>query len=144
MLADSMTVHNNPDAATLFAKMAGYSELHAAQVRGLAAGLPLPPIAPWAFKWSCPESPEASCMDDAHYLMNRREALELALHNEVRSRDFYAGVAGASPDADVRRMARDMFEEESRHVELLRDWIAAGSPDEGALVDDLDPPKAAE
>jgi len=76
--------------------------------------------------------------------MNRRQTLELALHNEVRGRDFYARVAGTSPDPEVRRMAQDMFEEESRHVELLRDWIAAGSREDEAPQDDLDPPNAAE
>ena len=77
-LADNMQVHNNPEVADLFRRLAGYGDAHAAEVQELAAGLELPYISPWNFKWSCPEAPEAPCMQDAHYLMNKCQALELA------------------------------------------------------------------
>ncbi|MEA3277077.1 MAG: ferritin family protein, partial [Pseudomonadota bacterium] len=52
-LSDSMKVHNNPEIAKLFKRMARYSDLHADEVQNLAEGLSLPAIAPWAFKWNC-------------------------------------------------------------------------------------------
>ncbi|MEA3274565.1 MAG: ferritin family protein, partial [Pseudomonadota bacterium] len=133
-----------PEIAKLFKRMARYSDLHADEVQNLAEGLSLPAIAPWAFKWNCLEGPESPCMDDVSYLMNRLQALDLALHNEIRGRDFYAGVVTSSPDPEVRRLAEQMFEEESVHVDLLKEWIALKAQDDEAPLEDLDPPNAPE
>ena len=65
-------------------------------------------------------------MEDAHYMMSKCQALELALHNEVRGRDFYAEVAAKSPDAEVRQVAEEMAAEEDTHVKMLP--AASGAP----------------
>lgn len=138
-LAEVMEIHHNPEVAELFDQLARYSDLHVREVEARVQGQVLPVIAPWDFKWNCPEGPESPCMDDANYLMNRLQALELALHNEVRGRDFYETVAGQSPHAEVCALAREMAAEEEEHVDLLRHWIAR----EGAAAppqEDLDPP----
>lgn len=139
-LAGSMAVHNNPRTAELFEQLARYGDSHAAEVRGRAAGIALPQMAPWDFKWTHPESPEAGCMEDAHYLMTPCQALELALHNEVRGRDFYAEVAASSPDPEVARLAREMASEEDEHVVMLREWIEREACHEHLPAEDLDPP----
>jgi len=144
MLADVMDVHNNPDVAELFGQMARYSDMHAQEVELRAQGTEIPTIAPWGFKWDCPESPEAPCLDDANYLMNKRQALDIAMHNETRGRDFYAQVAASSPDAEVRRIAQEMAEEESEHVALLAQWIAREAPVAELPQEDLDPPNSPE
>ena len=59
-LADSMETHNNPETGGLFRKLARYGELHAREIESHAQGLKLPDIAPWEFKWTTPESPEAA------------------------------------------------------------------------------------
>lgn len=142
-LAEVMEVHHNPEVAELFDQLAHYSDLHVREVEVRAQGHLLPVIAPWDFKWNCPEGPEAPCMDDASYLMNRLQALELALHNEVRGRDFYAAVADHSPHRDVCALAREMAAEEQEHVDLLRQWIAwEGAP--AQPQEDLDPPNIPE
>jgi hypothetical protein len=58
-LADVMDVHNNPDVAATFRKLAHYSRLHAQEIRDESKGLELPKIAPWdrqkpptATKWT--------------------------------------------------------------------------------------------
>lgn len=139
-LAQCMALHNNPDVAALFEQMAGYSELHARSVEVRAQGYNLPVIAPWDFKWNCPEGHESPCLGDAHYLMNRRQALELARHNEIRGREFYARVAIYSPDPEVSALAREMADEEQEHVDLLAQWIARELVAAEAPLEDLDPP----
>ena len=95
-LADNMEVHNNPEVAALFRRLAVESDAHVEQVTLRCATIELPNIAPWAFKWSSPDGPESPAMGDVHYLMSRRHALELALHNEIRGLDFYIQVAERS------------------------------------------------
>ena len=45
-LADMMDVHNNPDVAETFRKLAHYSRLHAQEIRDHSRGANLPVIAP--------------------------------------------------------------------------------------------------
>ncbi|MCG8428547.1 MAG: ferritin family protein [Chromatiales bacterium] len=143
-LADSMEVHNNPEIAELFRKLARFGEKHAAEVRELAAGMTLPQINPWDFKWSTPESPESSGMDAAHYLMDTHQALEIALINEIQGQQFYASVADTTSNDEVRKLAREFADEETEHVELLKEWQANLDSDAPAPVEDLDPPNIPE
>jgi rubrerythrin len=143
-LADAMAVHNNPEVSALFRELAAESDVHAAKVRRWGADYELPTIAPWSFKWCCPEGPESLVLDDTHYLMTRREALQLALHNEIQGRDFYAQVAEGSANAEVRRLAQEMAAEEAGHVALLQDMLDSEPATEQQLVEDLDPPNMPE
>ncbi len=144
-LADTMEVHNNEEVAGLFEQLAEYGEAHAREVAERAKGRELPEISPWDYKWTCPEGPESACTDDMHYLMTTCDALRMALHNEIRGRDFYAAVAALSPDPEVRVIAAEMTEEEDQHVDLLNVWIARQSVDEPAPPqEDLDPPNTPE
>jgi rubrerythrin len=146
LLAETMAVHNNAEVAELFRRMADMSDAHASEVIARAEGMLLPEIAPWDFKWSCPGSPESDVPDEVEvsYLMTPEQALRLALHNEIRGRDFYAHVASSSPAPQVRSIAGEMAEEESDHVDLLKDWIAKESHDATQTPTDLDPPNMPE
>ena len=143
-LADNMRVHNIMDVSELFRKLADYGDAHAAEVERRAAGLQLPHISPWDFKWSCPEAPEVPCMEYAHYMMTKCQALELALHNETLGRDFYAQVASSSSNPVVQRAAAEMAAEEDTHVAMLRAWIARESCFAQEPPPDLDPPNTPE
>ena len=143
-LADNMQVHNNPAVAALFGRLAVEGDAHVAEVERLGAGVELPEIAPWAFKWSSPDAPESIPMDDLHYQMTRRQALELALHNETRGRDFYAELARASASTEVRALAAELAVEEGRHVDMLRDWLARETTPPTPDAPDLDPPNTPE
>jgi rubrerythrin len=80
-----------------------------------------------------------------HYLMTTCDALKIALHNEIRGREFYAQVAAGSPDPEVRAIAGEMTAEEDEHVDLLNVWVARESADETASPpEDLDPPNTPE
>jgi rubrerythrin len=140
-LAESMEMHHNTDVAGLFRRLADMSEAHAREVQDRAAGLQLPRIPPWGFKWRCPGSPEVDCgHSKISYLMTVVEVLEVALLNETRSRDFYAWVAIDSPDPEVRALAAEMADEEGGHVLLLDAWINDETQRMIAPSEDLDPP----
>lgn len=143
-LADNMRVHNNIDVSELFAKLAHYGDAHAAEVEQRATGMELPYISPWDFKWRCPEAPEAPCMEDVHYMMTKCQALELALHNEIRGRDFYAQVAKSSGNREVQRAAAEMASEEDTHVTMLREWQTREACSTLEPQPDLDPPNMPE
>jgi len=144
-MADCLEVHNNPQVAKLFNKLADSGERHAEEVRQLAESHEIPAIPPWDFKWCCAEGPESAAMEDVHYLMNKREALELALQYETRGRDFYTQVSNSSPNPEVRSMAAELAREEATHVEMLKAWLER--VDDGlssAPREDMDPPHTPE
>jgi rubrerythrin len=121
-LADVMDVHNNPDVAATFRKLAHYSRLHAQEIREQSKDLQLPKIAPWEFEWEDGEPPETTESDEVHYLMNRAQALRLAMENEQRAHDFYADIARHAPEVAVRALAAEFAEEEREHLDLLIEW----------------------
>lgn len=143
-LADTMEVHNNPDVAELFRRMANFSRMHADAVRGRAAEVELPHFKPWEYQWSEPEGPETGALERTHYLMTTYHCLQLALHNERRGRDYYKGVADATEDAEVRRLAGQMYEEECEHVRILDEWLERTEEPEPDWDLDLDPPVVAD
>jgi hypothetical protein len=79
-LADSMETHNNLEVAELFQKLAGFGDKHAQEVTEHAAGMQLPRIPPWDFKWTSGEAPENQGFDEVSYLMTPCQALRMSLH----------------------------------------------------------------
>jgi rubrerythrin len=143
-LADNMEVHNNPDVAALFRTLAAEAEVHVAQVKQRGAKYQLPNIAPWDFKWSCPEGPKSLAMDETHYLMNTHQALELALHNANRGRDFYHQVVDRSSNTDVQRMAGEMIAAEESYRDRLSKWLTEEGATAQLALKDFDPPNMPE
>jgi rubrerythrin len=139
-LADMMEVHNNPDVAATFRKLAHYSRLHAAEIREHAAGQELPVIAPWDFGWEDMEGPETAEIGAANYLMNVAQALLVAKGNEQRAHDFYRGISRESPSAEVRALAGEFADEEQEHLQLLEQWLARVPDEADEQIFDPDPP----
>jgi len=122
-LADMMGVHNNPEVAATFRKLAHYSRLHAQEIRDHAKGRDLPVIAPWDFGWANMEGPETGDMSAVNYLMNNAQALQLAMNNERRAFDFYDQIGRENPVPEVAAMAADFALEEKEHLALLQAWM---------------------
>lgn len=140
-LTETMRVHHNHTVSAVFRLLADMSDAHASEVTARAEGVLLPEIAPWDFKWSCPDSPEVDCGQiDVGYLMTPLQAFELALHNEIRGREFYAFIATDSPDPRVRALAAEMAAEENEHVELVTTWVMRERLVGTHIPEDLDPP----
>jgi len=139
-LADMMEVHNNPDVAETFRKLARYSRLHAQEIRDRSRGSDLPRIAPWDFGWESMEGPETADIGEVNYLMNTARALNIAMGNEQRAHDFYFAISEESPDPEVRAVAAEFADEEREHLGLLEKWLAK-LPDAGDETPfDPDPP----
>ena len=138
-LADQMELHNNLEAAALFRKMAGYERAHAKEIEARIGATSLPPLAPWQYQWVDSESPEAAPFESAHYLMTARHALEVALANEKRAREFFERAAQAATDPEIRRLASEFAEEERQHVRYVEEALASTPVPAAGWDEDLDP-----
>jgi len=143
-LADMMDVHNNPEVAATFRKLAHYSRLHAQEIRDHSKGHSLPVIAPWEFGWESMEGPETADVSDVNYLMNPAHALKIATGNEQRAHDFYHDISRGSPDPEVRALAGEFADEEKEHLELLEKWLAETPESADDVPYDPDPPNMPE
>ena len=141
-LADQMEVHHNTEVAALFRRLAGYEREHTREIEHRIGATELPALAEWDYRWVDPESPEAAPYDGAHYLMTVRQALELALHNEQRARDFYEGLAATLVEPGARTLAAAFAAEEREHVRYVEEALVGVPPDGPGWNDDLDPATA--
>ena len=121
-LADMMEAHRNDDVARLFRDMVRYSRLHHDSIVERAAGITLPVIGAWQYRWR--EPPEAGGDEAFDYTLKAYDALRYARENELRAMEYYAAVGQASTDDEVRRLAAEFAAEETEHVEALDDWLA--------------------
>ena len=138
-LADMMDVHNNPEVAETFRKLAHYSRLHAQEIRDHSRGANLPVIAPWDFGWEDMEGPETADISDVNYLMSTSHALQIAMGNEQRAHDFYFNISKDSPDGGVRALAAEFADEEKEHLELLEKWLESRPDSDQETAFDPDP-----
>ena len=143
-LADMMDVHNNPEVAGTFRKLAHFSRLHAQEIRNRATARDLPIIAPWDFGWEAVEGPETADIGDVNYLMRTAHALQVAMGNEKRAYDFYSSIGQDSPNAEVRSLAAEFAKEEKEHLELLEKWFEKCPNKDDEMAYDPDPPHTPE
>jgi rubrerythrin len=138
--ADAMEMHNNPEVAALFRKMAEIEGKHAAQIMA-EMGWTSPPAMPAGrASWEGFEAPETTPGDEVHYLMQPWHALQLALQNEQRAQRFFGRLARAATVASVKKAARELEAEEREHVELVKAWLARVPPPDSDWSHDPDPP----
>ena len=143
-LADMMDVHNNPEVAETFRKLAHFSRLHARDIRNHATGYDLPVIAPWDFGWEDMEGPETGDIGEVNYLMHTAQALNIAMGNEKRAYDFYYAISKESSSTAVQSLAAEFAEEEKEHLKLLEKWMENCPSQDDELAYDLDPPHTPE
>ncbi len=139
-LADQMETHRKTAVATIFRRLEKAEQKHLDELTRMCAGMTLPHYAPWDFKWSSNESPEAVDIGQVSYHLTVQGAVLLALKHERQALDFYAGVAERTHDAEVRRLASEFADEEKEHVGWLEGWLAQCSPADTVALDDPDPP----
>lgn len=142
LLADQMEVHNNPEVAGLFHKLARLERQHAAAIAAQAdeLGVKLPRLSPWDFDWSDDEAPESADLAAAHYRMTPHHALTMALEAERRALEFFERVSGSTEDRSIKAMAAEFAQDEAHHVKLIEEWLAKTPAPEPGWADDPDPP----
>ncbi len=139
-LAEQMDVHNNPEVAELFRKLAELEGKHVEKIDEKAGDREIPRLAPWDYKWEngvAPENPEAI---EAHYMMTPHHAITMALQAEEKAEAFFKRVADGTTDDQVREMATTMAGEEAEHIKWLSEWLKKYPEPESGWDDDLDPP----
>ena len=139
--ADQMKVHNNHEVAAMFRTMAGYEAKHAEQIMA-EMGWKTPPAPPEdGFGWGAFEAPETVPIDEVHYLMQPWHALQVALAAEQRAEAFFAALAAAATNEEVRAKALELQAEEAEHVALVKTWMTKVPQPDGDWANDPDPPR---
>jgi len=137
--ADAMEMHNNREVAELFRKLSRIEQRHADQIMEQMGWKQAPPSAA-DVRWQGLEGPETGDPTELHYLMQPYHALQIALHNETRARDFFSHLARVTKDPGVRTGAREMEEDENEHVQLVEEWLARTPKPDANWQTDQDPP----
>jgi rubrerythrin len=137
--ADSMEMHNNREVAELFRKLSRIEQKHADQILE-QMGWKQSPQSTANVRWEGTEGPETADPTELHYLMQPYHALQIALHNEKRARDFFAHLAKVTGNAGVRKAALEMEEEEAEHVRLIEEWLKRTPVPDKNWEADQDPP----
>lgn len=143
-LAVQMETHHKTDVAAIFRRLENAEKKHLGELTEMCSKVELPHIAPWDFKWSTSESPEAIDIGKVHYQLSVREAVQLSLEHERKASDFYASVAQTTDDAAVGKLAREFADEEQEHIGWLEAWLAECGVEESTVVEDPDPPLSQE
>ena len=137
--ADSMEMHNNREVAELFRKLSRIEQRHADQILE-QMGWKQSPVTSVDVRWEGAEGPETADSTELHYLMQPYHALQIALHNERRARDFFAHLAKVTKDAGVRKGALEMEQDEAGHVRLIEEWLKRTPLPDANWEADPDPP----
>ncbi|MCG6937364.1 MAG: hypothetical protein LJE83_04235 [Gammaproteobacteria bacterium] len=142
-LADCLAIHNNPAASDVFRGLASHITSNIQKLEAVAANHQLPVIPPWEYQWHCSDDPEALCIDQAHYMMSSRQALELALFNEKRSVEFLNKVVDQVNNNAVKQLAAGMIAMEQEFTESMQQALD-DMEDDMQPCEDLDPPNMPE
>ena len=137
--ADSMEVHNNREVAELFRKLSRIEQRHADQILE-QMGWKQSPVAAANYRWEGTEGPETADPTQLHYLMQPYHALQIALLNEKRARDFFAQLSNNTTSAGVRKAALEMEQDEATHVRLIEEWLKRTPKPDANWEADQDPP----
>jgi rubrerythrin len=121
-LADMMESYRNDEVAATFRDMVRYSTMHHDEIVARAAGVELPQLRSWQYRWKQP--PEVGGEEAFDPQLNVYDALRYARENEFRAQAFYARAAEESEESEVRRLATEFAAEEAEHVQALDDWLA--------------------
>lgn len=109
-LAEAFDMSCNPDTAGAFRALAETEARHAADF----------PPAPTVVPDGLDSTPEIADPDSVHYLMLPWHAYDLALRAEQRARDFFALLAQAAEQPDVRALALELAAREDTHISHAR------------------------
>ncbi|WKA31177.1 2Fe-2S iron-sulfur cluster-binding protein [Bradyrhizobium roseum] len=122
-LSKSMEACGNHEVAKLFEQLAGFSRLHLAEARKRAASTDIAKFIPPDYAWPDHETPERTALWAGDPSLSRLDALRAALVGERRGYEFYYSIAGTTRDQDIRAAAKEFFQEEAEHVQVLEAWI---------------------
>jgi len=121
--ADTMQAMGEVELEGLFRRMQRYSQKHLDEMLARSQWHEIPEIAPSEFQWPGPDSPEVVDYAAGDPSAGIEDVVAAALEAERRGHRFYAGVAGATHDPEVRELAREFAAEEAEHVTEMQQWL---------------------
>ncbi|MGA7326348.1 MAG: ferritin family protein [Rhodomicrobium sp.] len=139
LLTEQMEVHNNPEAAAIFRKMAEIENEHWEVLRRRAGDM-LIAGEPALFSWIGPDGPEVTEFGKVHYLMNPHQALQIAKINEERAAAWFGAIASTAKDPEIKAIAAEMAREEREHTAWVEAWLQKFPPPKEGWDGDQDPP----
>ena len=122
-LSRAMKACGNLEVAGLFAQLASFSRLHLAEARKRAAAHGTEPTIPADYAWPDHETPERTELWAGDPSLSRLDALRAALVGERRGYEFYYSVAGTTRNSDIKAAAKEFYQEEAEHLQVLEAWI---------------------
>jgi rubrerythrin len=140
LLADQMEMHNNLELVVIFRDLARAEGIHSDEICRMAGDLDVPAHARKVAHWRIGESPESADLSAAHYLMTPHDALRMALAGEQRALKFFEGFLANARDAAVKRLAKELLEEETEHVQLCHRLLQRYPAPQPGQAGDPDPP----
>ena len=143
-LADCLEEHNNLNVAHIFRELQKLAEDSVRKIEQLAEGMELPSIPIWEFQWHCSNSPESACIDNAHYQMSTRQALELAKFNSRRTYRFLMMVLDQTGIDEVKTSAKHLLGYEEKFISRIEQLLKDTGDEEQPMCTDLDPPNTPE
>ncbi len=139
-LSHQMEVHNNPQMAELFARMAEMRAEHAATIHAAMEPAWRTEIYNREMRWLGESCPGAVEMEQAHYLMQPAHGLKIARNACARIHDFFADIAGMTQDEAIRRKATELKAEVAAHLRAVEEELARTPDPEEHWNHDDDPP----
>lgn len=117
--AELMLAHGAAEVAGLFRQIAANDAEHRMALERRARHLELPQLAPWRHNWLHDAPLEGNCSDPLFLLGNPHAALSVAHAAEARARRLFEDIVAHAQDDDTAELAREMAQEEARHMSLL-------------------------
>jgi len=143
-LADCLEEHNNLKVAHIFRELQKLAARNVSHIEQLAEGMELPSIPIWEFQWYCSHSPESACIDNAHYQMSTRQALELAKFNSRRTQRFFMLVMEEAGIDEIKKNAQQLLGHEESLIARIEQWLKDIGDEDQPMCTDLDPPNMPE
>jgi rubrerythrin len=128
-LVDQMEQHHTPEAAKFFAAMAANEKKHGDALRARRRSLfgDAARRVQRSMLWDV----EAPGYDEVRIFMTARQAMETALHSEVKAHEFFVAAIPHLADGEVKALFQELRDEEVLHQALVREAmrnLAEGPP----------------
>jgi len=142
-LADCLENHHNTAAEQIFRKTITLVQNSIESIENKTRDMSLPSIPPWEYQSLGLTDPDCHCMDHAHYLMNAKEALNLAIVNEERIAYFLEQLKRHT-DISIVKVAESIVNDEKSLLAEMAEWHKDIEINEHHQSEDFDPPNMPE
>lgn len=117
--AHQLLLYRKNAVAQVFLQLARMETQRLEDLELKAAGMRLPRLEAAEHRWEGLDNAEGILLPTAQCLMKPRQALEIALANERRAKDFFERASAAARDPRIRSLAAERAGEEAQHVACI-------------------------